>query len=168
MGKLIRDDDAMQMLRTAIRNLPLDASFIVRNVTDLVLDAIQNGKISTADDLRRLAGEMERVQQKKEAVLDSYFSGEIKKEDMLEMNRRYGSQIEELRQRQKDAEFRQRQNRDSNALRAAIQSEVSDILNGKIESDVFCKTMLESLTVYKDRHMDLRLNFLPQVFRFSG
>jgi len=168
VGKLIRDDDAMQMLRTAIRNLPLDASFIVRNVTDLVLDAIQNGKISTADDLRRLADEMERVQQKKEAVLDSYFSGEIKKEDMLEMNRRYGSQMEELRQRQKDAEFRQRQNRDSNALRATIQSEVSDILNGKIESDVFCKTMLESLTVYKDRHMDLRLNFLPQVFRFSG
>ena len=100
--------------------------------------------------------------------MDSYFSGEITKEDMQAMNRKYDSQMEDLRQRKKDAELRQDENRDSEALCAAIQAEVSDILNGEIESEVFCKTMLDSLTVFKDRHMELRLRFLPQVFQFAG
>ena len=100
--------------------------------------------------------------------MDSYFSGEIKKEDMQAMNRKYDSQMEDLRQQKKEAELRQYENRDSKTLRTAIQTEVSDILTGEIESDVFCKTMLDSLTVFKGRHMELRLTLLPQVFQFAG
>ena len=168
VGKLVRDDDAMQMLRAAIRSLPMDSNAIINNVTVLALEAIQNGERCTDDDPHRLEFEIERVQQKKGAVMDSYFSGEITKDDMQAMNRKYDSQMEVLRQRQKDAELRQRENRDSKTLRTAIQSQVSGILNGEIDSEVFCKTMLDSLTVFKDRHMELRLNHLPHVFHFVG
>ena len=78
------------------------------------------------------------------------------------------AELEELRQKQKEAEFRQRDNRDPKTLRAALQSEITGILNGEIESEVFFKTLLDSLTVFKDRHMELRLNLLPQVFQFAG
>ena len=168
VGKLVRDDDAMEMLKTAIRSLPIDAKAIINNVTTLALDAIQDGETGSGDDPERICFEIKRVQQKKEAVMDSYFSEEITKEDMQAMNRRYDAQIEELHQRQVDAELRQKEKRDSKALRSAIHKDVSAILSGKIESDVFYKTMLESLTVFKDRHMELRLNGLPHVFRFAG
>ena len=167
VGKLVRDDDAMQMLKTAIRSLPMDAKSVLHNVTALALEAIQDSEIGTGDDPQRLGFEIERVQQKKEAVMDSCFSGEITKEDMQAMNRKYDSQIEELRQRKKEAELGQRDRRDPNALRTAIQTEVSGILNGEIESEVFCKTMLDGLTVFKDRHMELRLKKLPLVFVFA-
>ena len=168
VGKLIRDDDAMQMLKTAIRSLPLDAKAIINNVTALALEAIRDGEIGTGDDPQRLIFEIERVQQKKEAVMDSYFSGEIAKEDMQAMNRKYDGQMKDLRRQKKEAELRRYENQDSKALRTAIQMEVSGILNGEIESEVFCKTMLDSLTIFKDRHMELRLHLLPQVFRFTG
>ncbi|MBR2928780.1 MAG: recombinase family protein [Oscillospiraceae bacterium] len=168
VGKLVRDDDAMQMLKTAIRSLPIDEKAIIHNVTTLALEVIQDGETGTGDDPERLRFEMERVQRKKESVMDSYFSGEITKEDMQAMNRKYDGQIEELQRRQKEAEQRQQEHRDSKALQTAIQSEVSDILSGEIKSEVFCKTMLESLTVFKDRHMELRLNGLPHVFQFAG
>ena len=168
VGKLVRDDDAMEMLKTAIRSLPMDTAAIISNVTALAVEAIQDGEMGSGDDPERIRLEIERVQQKKEAVMDSYFSEEITKEDMQAMNRRYDAQMEELRQRQKDAELRQKENRDSKALRSAIQSELSDILSGKIESEAFCKNMLESLTVFRDRRMELRLQRLPQVFRFAG
>ena len=100
--------------------------------------------------------------------MDSYFSGEISKDDMQAMNRKYTKQLENLCQRQKEAELRQQEKRDSKALRVAIQDEISGILNGEIESEVFYKTMLDSLTVFKDRHLELRLNLLPQVFQFVG
>ena len=84
------------------------------------------------------------------------------------MNRKYDSQMEDLNKRRKEAEIRQHEIRDTKALRTAIRTEVSGILNGEIESEVFRKTMLDSLTVFKDRHMELRLNLLPQVFQFTG
>ena len=165
VGKLIRDDDAMQMLKLSIRSIPMDTKFIVNHVTSLVLEVIQEGK---NDDLRRIQSEIERVQTRKENMMDSYFSWEISKEDMHAMSRKYDGQVEELRQRQKEAELRRQEYLDIKALRAAIQSEVSGILSGEIESEVFCKTMLNSLTVYKDRHIELQLNKLPHVFRFAG
>ena len=168
VGKLVRDDDAIQMLKTAIRNLPLDAKAIVSNVTALALEALQAGKTDTGNDLRRLGFEIERVQQKKEAMMDSYFSGEITKDDMQTMNRKYDSLVEDLHHRKKEAELRQYTDRDIKALRTAIQTEVFGVLNGEIESEIFYKTMLDSLTVFKDRHMELRLNLLPHVFRFAG
>ena len=168
VGKLVRDDDAMQMLKTSIRSLTMDINSIVNNVTTVALEAIQEGESGMVDDPQRLQNEIDRIQKKKETMMDSYFSGEITNEDMQTMNRKYDGQIEELRRYQKEAELRQQEKRDAKALRAAIRSEVSGILNGEIESDVFCKTMLDSLTVYKDRHMELRLNKLPQVFQFAG
>ena len=168
VGKLVRDDDAMQMLKTAIRSLPMDTGAIINNVTALALDAILEGETGSGDDPQRLQIEINRVQQKKEAVMDSYFSGEISKEDMQTMNRKYDRQMEELHQRWKDVELRQKEKRDAKTLRSTIQSEVMDILSGKIESEVFYKSMLNSLTVFKDRHMELRLNLLSQLFRFAG
>ena len=168
VGKLVRDDDAMQMLKTAIRSLPMDTGAIINNVTALALEAILEGETGSSDNPQRLQNEINRVQQKKEAVMDSYFSGEISKEDMQSMNRKYDRQMEELHQRWKDVELRQKENRDTKTLRSTIQSEVMDILSGKIESEVFYKSMLNSLTVFKDRHMELRLNLLSQLFRFAG
>ena len=168
VGKLVRDDDAMQMLKTAIKSLSMDAKDIINHVTMLALRAIREGERGAGDDPRRLGFEIERVQQKKESVMDSYFSGEITKEDMQAINRKYDGQMEDLRRQKKEAELRRYENRDSKELRTVIQAEISDILNGEIESEVFCKTMLDSLTVFKDRHMELRLHLLPQVFRFTG
>lgn len=168
VGKLVRDEDAMQMLKTAIGSLTMDTKAIINNVTILALRAIQDAEIGARDNPRHLEVKIEWVQQKKETVMDSYFSGEIKKEDMQAMNRKYDSQMEDLRQRKKEAELRQYENRDSKVLRTAIQTEVSDILNGRVECEVFYKTMLDSLTVFKDRHMELRLNLLPHIFLFAG
>ena len=96
--------------------------------------------------------------------MDSYFSGEITKEDMLAMQQKYDGQMEELFRRQQEAELLTRERQDP----TAIFAEVSAILGGEIESEVFYKTMLESLTVFKDRHMELRLCELPQIVYFLG
>ena len=168
VGKLIRDDDAMQMLKTAIRSLPVNFNCIISNITELVLDVIQTGEYSTEVDPKHLQFEIDKIQQKKEFLMDSYFSEEISKDDMQTMNRKYEKQLEILRQRQKEAELCQQESHASETLRFTIQSKVSSILNGEIESEVFYKTLLDSLTVFKDRHIELRLHLLPQVFQFNG
>lgn len=168
IGKLVRDDDAMQMLKTSIRNLPVDYDAVVRNVTELALDAIVMGLQTSADNAERLQQELNWVQQKKEVAMDAYFSREISKEDMLTMTGKYEQRLNSLRQRLEETEERKDRNQDLAAQRQTIQSVVRAILDGETESEVFCKTLIESLTVFKDRHMELRLNWLPHVFYFAG
>ena len=168
IGRLVRDDNALQMLKTAILSLPMDTEALVRNVTELVLGAILTGQHGSWDDLQRLQRELDRVQQKKAAMMDAYFSGEITKEDMQTMKERYVRQLSDLRNRLKKAKTQKETKQDPAGLRTQIQSEILAILRGESESEVFNKTLLHSLTVYKDRHMELRLNRLPQVFYFNG
>lgn len=168
IGKLIRDDDAMNMLKTAIRSLQIDNKFIVSNVTILALDAIQAGESGTTDAPERLQFEIDRVHQKREAVMDSYFSGDISKEDMLAMKKRYEDQEKSFRERLQKTEERLQQGCATGQLKEAIQGEIAALLRCETESEVLSKTLLDSLTVFKDRHMELRLNYLPQVFRFAG
>ena len=168
IGRLVRDDDAMQMLKTAIRSLPVDFEAIIRNVTELALEAVLADQTEARDDPDRLQQELIRSQQKKEAVMDAYFSREISREDMICFTTRYELQLSDLRNRLEEARKGKNSKQDFSALRTQIHSEVSAILKGEIESEVFYKTLLQSLTVFKDRHMTLRLNWLPQVFHFSG
>lgn len=167
VGKLVRDDDAMHMLKTAIQSLQLDTAAIVSSVTALALDAIRIGERGTEDDPDQIQKEIHRVQKKKEAVMDSFFSGTISRADMQSMKQWYDQQLESLHAGLKNAEKRQSLGQDPR-LKTMIQAEVTAILSGEIESEVFCKTILQSLTVFKDRHMELRLKCLPQVFRFFG
>ena len=168
IGRLVRDDDALQMLKTAIRSLPLDFEAVIRNVTELALDAVLTGQTSARDDPDRLRQDLNRVKRKKEAVMDAYFSREISREDMIAFTEMYNKQLSDLQNRLEEAKKRKNTNQDSTSLRAQIHSEVSAILKGEIESEVLYKTLLQSLTVFKDRHLELRLNWLPQVFHFTG
>ena len=168
IGRLVRDDDAMQMLKAAIRSLPMDADSIIRNVTELALEATLTGQTEAWDDPHRLRQALDQVQQKKEAVMDSYFSQEISKEDMRAMRDHYEQQLLGIQKRLEAALMLKENRQNSEALRSKIKSEVTAILRGDTESEVFCKTLLQSLTVFKDRHMELQLNWLPHVFHFTG
>ena len=99
--------------------------------------------------------------------MDHYFSGDISKEDMLTMKKRYEDQEQSFRERLEKAEVKQ-QGRNTAQLKQDIQTEVTDLLNYQVESEVLSKTLLHSLTVFQDKHMELRLNDLPMVFRFTG
>lgn len=164
VGKLVRDDDAMQMLKTALESLPMDREAMIRSVTELALTSIRTTEPGGQQKPEQLR--LEQIQRKREAVMDSYFSGEITKEDMQAMNRRYEAQRKALQLGLEEAE--QKEGLDSAALEAVIRKEVAGILSGEIESEVFCKSITESLTVYRDRHMELRLRHLPQIFDFLG
>jgi len=155
----------MQMLKTAIRALPIDTEAVARHVTQLALEAVLEA--STGEEPDRLQQEMNRVQQKKEALLETYFSREITKGDMLAMKDRYEQQLTGLQKRREDALKRKETGEDPEALRSNLRREVLWILSGDRESQAFYKTLLQSLTVFKDRHTELRLHQLPLVFHFA-
>lgn len=146
----------------------MDAKPIIDNVTTLALEAIHDGDNRNTDDPERLRFELDRLQQKKEAVLDHYFSGDISKNDMQAMKKRYEDQIKSHRERLEKAEAQQGNIGDTVLLKQEIQAEISALLDYRVESEVLSKTLLKDLTVFPDKHLELRLNDLPMVFWFAG
>ena len=75
VGKLVRDDDAMQILKTSIRNLPIDFNAISKNTTELATNAVQICDCSIDRNPQRLQNEIEQIQKKKVVLnfLLSYF-----------------------------------------------------------------------------------------------
>lgn len=168
VGKIIRDDDAMNMLKIAVGSLQIDWETITGNVTALALDAVQMEQTGTGDTPERLQYEIGRVREKKEKLLDSYFAEEISKEDMVSMKETYENQLTALRERLNKAQQRQADAADTQHLKEAIRGEVGAILRGEMDSEVLSKTLLDQMTVFKDRHIELKLNALPMVFHFAA
>lgn len=163
VGKLIRDDDALQMLKTAIRSLQIDVNQIISNVTRIAIASLPCEEQSAEVDPKRLRYEIRCIRQKKAILMDSYFSGVITQEDMQLMKSRYDQQLDKLNHRLNEQHIRQ----DRKQLQSEIQAKLISVLNGERDSTIFCKTVLEKLTVFKDRHIELKLQFLPQIFRFK-
>ena len=168
IGKLVRDDNAMHMLKLAVRSLSMDTKPIIANVTMLALEAIHAGDSRNTDDPERLRFELDRLQQKKEAVLDHYFSGDISKNDMQAMKKRYEDQIKSYQGRLEKTEAQQGNIGDTLLLKQEIQAEISALLDYRAESEMLSKSLLKDLTVFPDKHLELRLKDLPMVFWFVG
>lgn len=168
IGKIVRDDDALRMLKTALTNLKINRDAIIRNVTALAIDVISAGECLMGDDPERLTLEAEHIRKKREAVLDSYFSREISREDMQIMTQEYEAQIASLQSRIHRVNAQKAENPDLTSIKASIEDLLWDLLDGKKESELLYRTILGDITVFRDRHMELRLNRLSLVFRFTG
>ena len=163
VGRLVRDDDAIHMIKTALRNLKIDRKALINEVTALALSAILAGEEITIDKPEFLRHEMKRIQDKKERMLDSFYDGMISRDDMRAMNHKYDTQLTSLRKR---LEQPKEEKCTPEEIKSRIREKIAGLINGEIDSEAFYKHLVEQLTVHKDRHLELKLNHLPVVFCF--
>ena len=167
VGKLIRDDDAYCMVQAALGALDFDREDVVTHVAALALEAIQAGEANTTDTPERLTFEMEKLREKKGKVMDAYLEGAFTKEEMLILKGKYDAQLDALAKRLTTAQEKQKTGTDTKQLKAALNGKLHAILSGQQESALLCRTILDQITVFKDRHMELRFQGLKRVFRFA-
>ena len=167
IGRLLRDDVALDMLKQSLQSLQIDFSEVIRNVASLAAEAILEGGNGTGDTPERIKFEITRAQVKKEDVMDAYFSKDITKEEMRTMILRYDKQLSDLQSRLEKEEATQESELKKDSLCETLQEELYSIVNGEKKSELFYKNLLDYVTVHKD-HTELRLNYLPHVFEFAG
>jgi len=162
IGMLLRDDDAAQMMKTALSSLQLDIGTIIAKVTELAMNGIRAEGQGGGECSALLRKELDRIGRKKDAMLDSFFSGDISTAEMQSMRQHYDQQLQAV------TLHLNRMNDTGEASEAAIVSDLTSILAGRIAHDVLYKSLLEGITVFKDRYLELKLYHLPHVFRFIG
>ena len=166
IGKVIRDDLALDILKQVIATLKVDRKWIIRNVTDIAMEAIQEGETDSTDSAERLEYEISQIMKKKEAVLDAFFSRSITKDEMRMMNERYDKELAELHSRMDAVKARQRIEYETSTLQDDVRKQVTSIISGNQGSEVFLKNVLDHMVVFSDKRIEVRLNFLPHKWSF--
>lgn len=166
IGRMLRDEVAMDILRQGIQSLQMDTDWIIRNVSALALEAIQVGETESADTEDQLQYQIDQLTKKKEAVLDAFFSQTVTKEEMRLMNERYDQELAALDQRMQAVREKQKLCYDASSLADDVRQKVKAIVCGETDSEVFYKNILDHMTVYRGGRVELRLNLLPQKWVF--
>ncbi len=164
IGKTLRDELAMDALTEAIKCIPMDFDWIIRNLTNVV-----NAAISTSDaameDTRKLEKQIHKLMQKKEAAIDAYVSGDITREELLHMKNLYNRKLGPLNDRL--LACRKAPKPTLAQIQSDLEKQIRSIVTCKRAAEPFYKALLETITIEKDGTFQLRLQHIPQIWHFT-
>lgn len=166
VGKLLRDELALDILQQSLTTLRMDRDRIIQNVTALALEAIQMCEEGSTDRVEALEYEISQLKQKKADVLDAFFSKQITKEEMQLVNQRYDRELEDFQRRLEGVRERESITYEKDQLEKDVGRQVVDIVNCRADSEVLYKNVLDHMVVHKDRKIEVFLNLLPQKWTF--
>lgn len=166
VGKILRDELAMDILKQTLMSLRIDRKWIIKNVMEIAMEAIRANEQGGTESADRLEYEISQLMKKKEEVLDAFFSKMISKSEMRMMNERYDKELAGLQKRLDAGKARARIAYETDTLQEDIKKHIAAIVNNAEASDVFYKNVLDRMVVYQDRRIEVKLNLLPQKWTF--
>lgn len=161
VSRMLRDDTAAMLVQLALQSLQIDRAKLIDKVTAIAMETLHVDTADGASD--RLHAELLAVKKKKEGVLDAFFSGTITNEEMQVLKTRYDNALTELQT--KIAQAAEEQN--SLPSEETIRKTLADILQGDLASDALNRKLVEQITVFGDRHIELKLTGLTTVWHFT-
>lgn len=167
VGCLLRDEVGLEMVRQAVALLDLDAQTLSRSIVQAALKAVSDPHSRSGTRLEDLTKELEQVIKKKKGVLDAFFAKHITAEDMKLMNAEYDRQATCLTQKIQAAEAQKELTNDPSTLESKIQKAVEAIVLGRTASEKLYGDLLNHITVYPDKRMEVRLKLLPGKWTFA-
>lgn len=166
IGKMLRDELAMDILKQSLASLQMDVDGIIQNVTDIAMEAIQTGGGRGTDRLETLEHQIEQLTQKKADVLDAFFSRQITKDEMKLVNERYDKELDDLQSRLEAARSKVGAVYAPESLRKDVEKKITAIVGGEMGSEICYKNLLDHMVVHKDKRVEVYLNCLPQKWTF--
>ena len=158
----INDILGLEMVRQAVKMLRLDTERILQPLINIIRDIVQ---LTWREDRLRaesLHQEQTTIVEKKKKVLDAFFAGQISREDMRLMNGIYDSRLAAIRQ---DLVILQGEIDAISISNNQKLKEVEDCLISIVcrgdAPDRFYLSLLDRMTVYPDKKVELTLRSLP-------
>lgn len=161
---MLRDDFAAEVLNTAVEAVLKAPKWIAEQLAACARETIDSHS-TEGESPEKLEYEIRQITQKKEYILDAFFSRDITKEEMRQMNERYDRRLSELHTALCAAREREQLSYETGTLPSDIAAHIA-FLDACDRDELFFRSLLNSMTVYPDRRMVIRLNLLPEKWRF--
>ena len=161
VGRHIRDDIAMDLLRRSVSAVTLDKKSIISSLTRVVESVLASGEDSGEQELRRLELELEKLQARNDTIHDRFFDESITKADYQRAKARCESEMNRVQEKITAIKQRQALNTDTQTLKPDIRAAITGIVSGRTADDDFYGHLLQQMTVYRDGRVEVALNLLP-------
>ena len=161
VGRQIRDDVAMDLLRRSVSAVTLDKKSIISSLTRVVESVLTSGEDSGEQELRRLELEFEKLQARNDTIHDRFFDESITKADYQRAKARCESEMNRVQEKIAAIKQRQALNTDTQTLKPDIRAAITGIVSGRTADDDFYGHLLQQMTVYRDGRVEVALNLLP-------
>lgn len=160
LGRQIREDAAMNILRRSIRAVQIDAERMTASLGKLVEDAVKSGRDDGSAEKRRLEPELEGEREKKQKTLEGFLDHAISRADYQFLNRRCDAHIAEIQKKLDAIEERRKLDTKTTGAQRDAKARIRSIIAGDLP-DFFCGQLLDSMTVYADGRVEVALKLLP-------
>jgi len=156
-GKTIRDDSVVELVKAAFQNLELPWIELIKNTAECAIA----GMHADLPSPERLEFELKQIQEKKEAALDAFISGQLRQEELDAMRSKYDKQLDQLEVRKQEGT-----NREEASL------EMKDQIWAFLQSDAIipavCRHLVDSVVVFPEKKLELTLGQGRFRFLFSS
>lgn len=156
----LRDREAMELVERSVNTLELDRSAFLQEMTRLIVLGVQASQKGNQARKKQLRKEFRTLQCRKAAMLDAFFEGSISQEDMELMNGEYSRRMKGL-QDKLSALPQESTSADPRALEEKLRANLEAIVNGQQSTSLFYGSLLDCITAYPDRRLEVRLKLLP-------
>ena len=167
IGRSIREELAMEMVRQSIETLHVDWVDLAGSVVAAALEALQSTEQEAGVHHMALERELEQLRRKRESALDAFFAGEITKMEMRRMTQRYDGEAELLLKRLEDIRPQTQTDKEKAWLEEDMRQKIRTIVQGERTRDAFYKNLLDYMVVYPGQRVDVKLNLLPHIWTFA-
>jgi len=151
VGRMLRNDTALEMLRSALGSLILEREVFLREIA-----AYRGAEAERA--YSRLQGMLDSITQKRDRALDEYLSGVLTRTELDTLRTRYDEQIRETEKRMMMC--------DSEGMAEGSQNRAEELLYGRTDNRIFWQNLVENMVVYRDGRVSVKLMELDTVWTF--
>lgn len=164
VGKLIRDDLAIEILQSVIQSLPVDFRWVIRNMMPHINAAVFS--ISTYDEQpQKVKKQITRIHEKKESAIDAFLSGILSAEELQKIKSRYDAELDSLENRLKETSGTMQINTEE--ICEKIYRSLESIIFCKVVSEPYIKALLEYMIIHRDGSVEIKLNQLSATWKFQ-
>ena len=164
-GRHIGDEDLMMVMSKVVENLNLDRKTMIGNLTGIVKSVFQMDDPDA--DIETLNKKRQKMIDKKLGLMELYLGREISKEDFLILKDKLENDIKsienEIRRKTSSAEILKNQTK----VLEDISETIRGLVSGELLDPVFYRSLLNKIIVYDGKTVDVYLDLLPNIFKFS-
>ena len=160
IGKQIRDELAIDILKYVLLNLEFNREEIANRVAKLALNVIEDEQ-RTLNNRKKIQQDIATIHDKKSRAVDAYLSGVITEYEFLQMREVYDRELQILQAQVLIAA----ESIPQGAL--SLREAVDQIITCQTALDTFYKALLDYMVIHKNGMVDVKLNRLPTIWKFQ-
>ncbi|MCL2254169.1 MAG: recombinase family protein [Lachnospiraceae bacterium] len=161
----IRNNDALYIMGLVVDNLNFNKEVIVSNLMNVIKDVVSRSTDSI--DIESLQAKINQTEEKQKKLIDLYTSGNITKEEFLEIRDKCSAEIQEHKELIGSVDKQNLLVAEQKNLIKDINDALTQMIAKSSHDEEFYRNILDKMVIHSRDHIDVHLKLLPHKWSYA-